>query len=640
VPASVRRLLAKCLEKDHRKRLHDIGDAWELIDDRPSSPAVVARTPWLAWGVAAVFLASTVALAVLHFTETPPQPAGARFQIAPPEKTRFDIYLSLSPDGRRLAFTAGEPGAAVHLWVRDLESLEARRLPGTEGAASPFWSPDSRYIGFAEGARLKKIDLAGGQPQIIAESPAMVGVGAWGRDGVIVFGSRGGLGGIRRVADTGGDPVEVTTVAGEAGESLHSFPFFLPDGRRFLYFCASGRPEVQGIYVGSIDGSAAPRAPRLVAATMGPVIIAAEGQAPKLFFVRDGTLLAQSFDANRVQLSGTPTPVAERLGNIGSFAFFSVAANVLTFRTGTSTGNNLSQLTWLGRKGEPLGTLGEPRQLTQNPDGLVISPDGRQAAIVVGPVPSDVWVVEFARGIATRATFDSMGDVSPVWSPDGNRLTFRSNRANPGDIYQMDLRSSKESLLLKSPEDDVPTDWSSDGRFLLFNRFNALSGDVWVLDAEGQKPIALLESPFSERGGQFSPDGRWVAYVSNESGADEIYVRPFAIGSTGVPAVGPKWRVSTAGGVLPRWRGDGKELFFWDRSGAIAAVDVVITGASLETSVPRQLFMPSLGTVSYDVMRDGQRFLLAGLQSFQTSSPDPVTVVLNWQSAHTAREGR
>jgi Tol biopolymer transport system component len=278
------------------------------------------------------------------------------------------------------------------------------------------------------------------------------------------------------------------------------------------------------------------------------------------------------------------------------------------------------------------------------PNAVVMSPDGRQAAIIItiaAMLNPDIWTIEFARGIATRVTFSETADLSPIWSPDGRRLTFRSNRANPGDIYEKDLgATADETLILGSPTADAPTSWSPDGRFLFFNRFSSSTGvDLWAMEAQTKQAMPLLETPFADQAARVSPDGRWIAYGSNESGEDEVYLRAFISSPEGKPALGPKWRVSTEGGTAPRWRRDGKELFYRDRSGAIVAVDVIVQAGTVETGVPRRLFTPALGTTAFDVAPDGRRFLLSTLASMQTMSPDPVTVVLNWSSA-SASPGR
>lgn len=423
------RLLKKCLEKDPKRRLHDIADAWDLIEDvSPTTQPSSTSRAWLPWSLAALFLLSTIALGAMWFTERPVVPTSARFQVEPPPKYNFDIYLAVSPDGKRLAFTAGNAERNVTLWVRDLESLEARPLAGTEGASSPFWSPDSRYLGFAVGRTLKKIDVTGGPPQTLAETTANVGLGTWSRDGVILFGTRG-LGGIRRVAATGGPAVNVTTVDSARGESIHSFPFFLPDGRRFVYWRQSGRPELQGIYVGSIDKPAAQQdATVLVPTTLGSVAATSGPEGGRLLFVRNGTLLAQPFDADRAQLSGDPVPIGEQIGSNGSFGFFSANADVLVYRTGPQMQGNNQRLTWVGRKGDTLGTIGEPLSLASNPSAIAIAPNGQQVAVLIAtqsPNP-DLWIVEVARGIASRFTFNE----APRRTRSG-RPTAPASRSGP-----------------------------------------------------------------------------------------------------------------------------------------------------------------------------------------------------------------
>jgi serine/threonine protein kinase len=641
VPPRVTKLLMKCLEKDPRRRLHDIGDAWDLIEDVAPAPqpSSTARS-WLPWSLAALFLLSTIALVALRLTERPIVPSSARFQIEPPPKYNFDIYLAVSPDGKRLAFTAANAERNISLWVRDLESLEARQLPGTEGAGSPFWSPDSRYLGFGIGRTLKKIDVTGGPPQTLTEAPTNVGVGAWSRDGVIVFGTRG-LGGIRRVVATGGPAVDLTTLDSARGESVHSFPFFLPDGRRFLYWRQSSRPELQGIYVGSIDKPAGEQDTTvLVTTTLGPIAATSGPEGGRLLFLRNATLLAQPFDADRAQLSGDPVPIGEQIGSNGSFGFFSANADVLVYRTGTPIMGNNQRLTWVGRKGDTIGTIGDPLSIASGPGAVAIAPNGRHVAVMMArqtPNP-DLWIIELARGIASRFTFNEAPDTSPVWSPDSARIAFRTMREGTADLFAKEVNGTADEAALTSPRaPGLPSDWSPDGRYLLFTRFKfGNDADLWVLPLNAKAPETLLQTQFSEQSARFSPDGRWIAYMSNESGANEIYLRPFAISAEGKPGLGPKWRVSTNGGTTPNWRRDGKELFYRGRGGEMMAADVVTKAGAVETGNPRQLFMPPPNVLGWDVSADGQRFLLsipaAPLVS-EATAPDPVTVVLNWQRA-------
>jgi Tol biopolymer transport system component len=637
VPAPARRLLKKCLEKDPRKRLHDIGDAWDLLDDAPAhAPARAARAPWLPWAIASLLLASTIALAYVHFTEVDPVAISARFQVEPPPKHTFDIYLALSPDGRHVAFTARDESRNVHLWVRNLETLDARQLPGTEGAWSPFWSPDSRFLGFAVDRVLKKIDIAGGPPQTLGEAPAIAGVGSWSRDGTIVFGTRG-TGPLWRIAATGGAPEAITSIDTAREETFHSFPFFLPDGRRFLYFRQSRHADLQGVYLGSLD---APRdrqdTSRLAPATMGPVVATSAAAQPALLFVVNGTLMAQPFDPGRAQVTGEASPIAERVGSSGSFAYFSAsAADVLAYRSGPATATNVNRLAWLNRKGEALGAVGEAQPYAIGGEPFAIAPDGRHAMVLIAPMPGpDLWLLEFARGMLTRFTFHESADLNPVWSPDGARVVFRSNRGGTGDLYIKPVNgTTDETVLVQSPEIEVPSDWSRDGRFLLFTRTTASGGpNLFALPMTGAaEPVALLETAFAESGARFSPDGRWIAYTSNESGNAEIYLRPFTVAADGRPSLGAKTRVSTNGGNEARWRGDGKELFYRDRVNNIVAVDVALGDGSAQPGVPHVLFGTGSGLTGWDAADDGQRFLIP--MSVTQIASDPITVVLNWGGA-------
>jgi serine/threonine protein kinase/Tol biopolymer transport system component len=640
VPPKSIRLIRKCLEKDPKRRLHDIADAWDLLDDHAPVAAQTTRQAWLPWALAALFLMSTAALLAMRLLQAPVAPSSVRFQVAPPPKTNFEIYVALSPDGKRIAFTAVNADHVTAIWVHDLELLEAHQLPGTEGAWSPFWSPDGKYLAFAVDRALKKIDVNGGQPQTIAEiTGSQVGLGSWNRDGTIIFGTRG-VGPIRRIPAAGGKIEDVTSIDPSRGETLHAFPAFLPDGRRFLYFRGSTKPEFQGVYLGSIDKPADQQDPRLVApATLGPVQFSTGPSGDRLLVFRDGIVTAQPFDMSRGQVSGDALNLAEHIGNSGSFAFFSAAAGVVVYRTGVATSNFEAQLTWVDRRGTALGTVGGRLSVAREPAAVAISPDGKQAAvmIVATTLNNDLWTVEFARGIPTRVTFTQASETGGVWSPDGGRLAFRSGFGVTNfDIFSKDLNgTSDEAPMMTPPMRGVPTDWSADGRFLFFSRGVNAGGDLFAFDVKAKKPTAILESPFDELDPHLSPDGRVLAYVSNESGSDEVYLRPFTVAADGTPSLGPKWRVSNAGGVSPKWRRDGKELFFRSLAFDVMAVDVVTKEGSTQTALPHKLFSTP-GVFAWDVAADGQRFLLSMPLAANTNAdapPDPFTVVLNWESS-------
>jgi Tol biopolymer transport system component len=641
VPPSVVRLLKKCLERDPRQRLHDIGDAWDLLDAAPiSAPPAQNGRGAFAWSLVTLLAITTIGLAVVHFRETAPAREVVRFLIPPPPASTFDIYLALSPDGRRLAFTARDKDGVIHLWVRELDTLEARLLPGTDGAWSPFWSPDGRYVAFAAGRLLKKIDVLGGPPQTLCESPMLVGSGTWNQEGVIVFGTRsvGPAAVLRRVAATGGDPIPITAIAEPALETFHTFPSFLSDGQHFVYFRQSTSAERQGFYLGSLDVRPDQQpTTRLIAATHGParVVRSSEG-GERLLFLRERTLTAQAFDSDRLQVLGDAAPLAEGIGSSGSFGFFSASDNdVLAYRTGPPTFTNFGQMTWLDRGGKPIGSVGEPRAFAIPVRSLALTRDAARAAVGISPTPAgDLWIVEFTRGTSTRLTFHENAEVNPVWSPDGRRIVFRANRQGVGDLYVKDARGiSDETRLLETAEPETPTDWSPDGRFVLFSRPGPNSGmDLWLLPFDGDRvPWPLLATPFDETVGRFSPDGRWIAYESNESGRSEIYLRQLAWSADGTPSVGAKWLVSTDGGADARWRRDGRELLYRHPSGAMMAAEVSFRGETPQTSIPRRLFTLPPSVLNWDVAADGKRFLV--LLPVAPPTSDPISVVLNWSRA-------
>jgi eukaryotic-like serine/threonine-protein kinase len=643
-PPGIDRVVQTCLEKDPDKRwqsAREIKHALEWMQTETPAPSVAAPAPpppkkaaWMWPSIAAVLVLLLGGTGWALWRRSTAPTRATRFEVQLPPNVEFSTYVSVSPDGHKLVFSAG--GAQSGLWIHDLDTLEWRRLPGTEGARSPFWSPDSRFLGFAAGNELKKIEVAGGPPQTLCTVSHPAGTGAWSPDGVIVFG--GVLAGaIDRVSEAGGVAAEVTAVDTARGETSHALPTFLPDGKHFLYL-RGGSPDVLGIYAASVDTKPSDQPRQRILADS----YAASYVNGDLFFMRDGTLMAQPFDANKLQLRGDPVPVAEHVATTGSIGIFSVSpAGVLAYRTGTAAAGNEWQPTWFDREGKTIGMAGE-----SGPDlGLALSPDGTRAAgrDAVGTSLGDIWVHDFARGVRTRLTFRQSVGSFPVWSPDGSRITFSAGNLLD-TIYEKEASGAgEEKELLKKPgEIKVPTSWSRDGRFLLYSTAQVPNtvADLWVLPFDGTgspgKPVLLLGTKFTEGEGSFSPDGRWIAYVSNETGRDEVYVRPFVTSGPSGPSLGDgKWQVSKDGaaGVIPKWRSDGKEIIFGGPNRAIMAVDVSAKGSAFEPGVPHQLFTaPPNG--GWDVTADGKRFLVEVLPNSRNTqtTQTPITVVLNWQA--------
>jgi eukaryotic-like serine/threonine-protein kinase len=530
----------------------------------------------------------------------------------------------VSPGGHRVAFVARNASGGTLVWTRSLDTLAAQALAGTEGARSPFWSPDSRSVGFFAQGKLRKIAVASGPPVTLCDAAPGIS-GAWG-DGVIVFSAAGGTP-LHQVAAAGGTPSPVTKL-GE-GEAGHARPSFLPDGRHFVYRATAGPNAPRGpAFVASLGS---PERTRLIDVDSTNVVYSRR----HLLFLREAALMAQPFDPARLTLAGDAFPVAEQIQSFGSppYGFFSASdAGVLVYQTGTAASG--AQLTWLDRAGKTLATVGSPAAFGD----LALFVDGNRAAVslVDSQRNEDVWLLDLDRGgLTTRFTFDTARDFAPVWSQDGSRVAFASNRTGPTfDVYQKPASGlGSEEVLLADNVSKIPTNWSPDGRFLLYTlQTNQRFDDMWILPLSGdRKPVPFLQTRFNEGQGQFSPDGRWIAYVSNEAGPDQVYVAPFqGVGE----ARGGKWQVSTAGGTQPRWRGDGKEIFFVSPApdNLVMAATVTPRDSGLEVGASQPLFAirPS-GTPrnSYQVSADGQRFLV-NMGPMSSATPTPITVVVNW----------
>ena len=638
-PSSVQRLLSECLQKDPRKRLRDIGDVWRLLDGAPPNGAGTPpssaesatgphKTNWLWPALAALLLLSTGALAFVHFREKPPEQTPMRFEVALPSKTGLNTF-AISPDGRKLVFSARGVDGNNALWLRPVDSLQARELPGTQNVdLDPAWSPDSQSIAFVGDANLKRIDISGGTPQILARARYPAAGIAWGPGDVILFGSSGV---INRIPASGGEPTPVTAIDLPHGEVGQARPFFLPDGKHFFYYRVKG--DQTGIYIGSLDVKPAEQgSKRLLETPAGVEYIPSRTSGGNLLFLRGTALMAQPFDAGRLELTGRAVQLADQVStNLYGGLFSASNTGLLGFAT---TGGNNRQLTWYDRDGKILGHVGPPAAR----DELAISRDGTR--IAEGRTDDreqwTVWMLDLARGANTRLTFENGGG-NGVWSPDGRQIVYSPGGGSSPDLYIKPANGAEPGQLLLHTDDvKTPMDWSRDGRFLIYlQRAKERKVDLWVVPMTGErKPMPYLVTPFVKTQAQFSPDGHWVVYASNESGIREIYVQPFPLSSGG------KWPVSNGGGGQPRWSNDGKQLFYFTPNENLMAVDINTAGGTVQLGIPKVLFRaPILGGTGgaptlawrWDISPDGKRFLMNTALDEVGSSP--VTVLLNWQSA-------
>ena len=644
IPPVVSRIVERCLEKTPGLRFQSTEDLAFALGgalspdsdirtlDRSARPARTStRNPWM-WAAATAAAAAVVAIAIaaaLLLREPADTALPVKMNVPQPATVvQTDPTIKISPDGTRLAFAAITPEGR-RLWIRSLNALDAYPLMDTDGATQPFWSADGRSLGFFVSGQLKRIDIATGMVATICAAPTATG-GTWNADDVIVFSSRGEL---HRISAAGGTDAVLNGMNGKRDGASLAYPIFLPDGHRLLYVDAgSGGLTEAVIYGAALDS--ADRTAVLQAAASN----VAYGNG-YLFFIRGTALVAQPFDAGRMALSGNPVTIAEevqRTPNGVPGGAFSVSDRVLAYRIGAGVRGFPTQLSWFDRAGKVLGTVGERADYAD----VEISPDGTHAAVSeLDPgTGRDVWIFDLARGIPTRFTSDPADEYASVWSPDGSKIIFTSRRDGHFDLFQKaSSGAGAEEKVLVDNRDKWPMSWSPDGKTILYSTGTISAAGVrphlWALPLGGDgKPFPVLnDAQFTQFPGRLSPDGRWIAYVSNESGQNEIYVAAF-------PGLNSKVRVSTSGGNLPRWRRDGREIFFLDGAKLMAA-DVNDHGdhgdhggqsAQFSVGTVRMLFeerWPQGARYSYDVAPDGR---ILGATRVEPPVASPITLVVNW----------
>ena len=640
-PRMLDRAVSTCLAKSPEARWQSASDVAHVLESieegvalPTAGPAARARRvkERILWGAVAVSTLATIALLVLLFARPTSAPAPAFVsEILPPQDQRFDFDHgppAVSPDGRLVAFVArAEEGGPGRIWIRAFDEASASPIAGTEGGYAPFWSPDSRSLAFFADGKLQRVDLGGGAPRTLCDARFGAG-GTWNREGVIVFVPDIG-GPIHRVAATGGTSTPVTEH--DPNVSFGQFrPVFLPDGRRFLYLVLGGGPADNGVFLGSLDSKEERVQVVPSRANVSFVRSAPGSSAGMLFFLKNRTLMAQAFDSEQRRLGPDAVLIAEQIkfNPINGVAAFSVSDNgVLAYQT--SPGGKLSRLVWLDREGKRLdevvsGAVFHPR----------LSHDGRRVAYALeDPQTSldDIWIHDLSRRISTRLTFGPEVNIQPVWSPDDRSIFFSSNRNGRHEIFRRDASGAgDDERILGGTRSSFAMDYSQAAGLIALQSWDVgdkpSAIDLQVFSPGDREATTVLSTPYKELFPQFAPDGVWLAYCSNESGRDEVYLRP-------TQGSGAKLQVSTAGGAFPRWRGDGSELFFIAPDGTLTVVDVA-TASEPRVGLPRPLFRAGFKIVDigypYDVSADGKRFLVNELVGDERAAP--LTVVQNWMA--------
>ena len=627
------RLVRACLAKDPDQRIqtaHDVKLQLQWIAEGGSqagapAPVAIKRRggeviPWAVAGVAALVALALGAATLLR----KPAPAEVlRFEIRLPRSVAAVTWPSVSPDGRKLAFLASDSTGTRRIWVRSLDALDAHPLTGGDVSARPFWSPDSRFLAFIVDGKLRKVPADGGPPVTICDAPGGSD-GAWGREGVILFDGAGGDS-IRQVPASGGTPKPATTMDHAHGETNDGWPFFLPDGRHFLYVAFTAADPLGIVHFGTLGSMKTV----VIGHTDGRAQYAPPGY---VVFTNSGTLLGQRIDPGSGRPMGDPTPIVDAISMGGGSGDFSVSqSGMLAYRGEAAI--DQSRLVWMDRDGRVLGEAAPPGVYHD----VALSPDGTRVALGINEGRSsreDIWVRDLVRGVSSRLTFDSTDEIWPVWSPDGTRIAYSSNRSGTFRCYIQSANGvGGIDSLPPAGGQDGPTDWSRDGATIACSSYGASGWGLYLMPASGkQPPTRFMSTPFQQRYGRFSPDGRWMAYSSNESGRYEVYVVPVVGG-------GGKWQVSTAGGSDPYWRADGAELYFRATDRTITAVPVT-SSATLQLGNPIRLFTADVNDGGYNGMRwapaaDGKRFLVNVPVS--TGGSAHLVVVSNWTTEVSRR---
>jgi Tol biopolymer transport system component len=626
-PRAIERLLRRCLDKDPHQRLRDIREARITLErviagqDDPTPNVATAAPPKrggaIAWAAAAVFAVIAIAAAVGFVMKPAVDERVMRTSILPPNDVRFNLRgihpgpVVISPGGERIVFTGRQAGGTSVLYVRELDATEARPLPGTDEAGYPFWSPDGRSIGFFANGNLKRVDMTGGPPLTLCEAAVGKG-GTWNNDGTIVFAPSFNTP-LHRVSENGGESTPVTSVAHARGENSHRFPWFLPDGDHFLYF-ARGGGEASAIRLGAMSSDVDVE---IMRATSNAVY--ASGY---LLFLRESTLMARHFDVESFEFTGDPIPAGDPVRYIpGAMAgiFTASQEGQLVYQGGASVPG--ARVLWRDFEGTEVDAFDDIVQQ----DAVAISPDGSQICVEVFDNvggTADLWIYDVARRIRTRFTFDPANDQAAVWSPDGSRVLFSSNRDGVSGLYTKAFGgASGEEPLLKIDSNLYPNDWTRDGEYFVYLRLDSsATGDLWALPVAGDRePFPVVNSPHGEYNGRVSPNGKWIAYDSDESGQFEVYVTSF-------PTAGRKWQLSSGGGANPEWAPDGGAVYYIGNN-TFFSVETSPGEGTFGIGQTRRLF-ESNTVISYRVDPDGDRLLI--IEDADEGGVNPLTLVSGW----------